>query len=383
MRIGLFTDTYCPQINGVAASVRTLKEQLVVLGHQVYIITTTDPAVSKEETDVYRLPSVPFVSERRIGMAYHPRIARLIAGLKLDLIHTHTEFSIGIFGRTMARKLQIPMLHTMHTIYVDYTHYLVKMDALESIAKSAARKLSSDFCNRADAVVVPTAKVKELLLTYGVTQDISVIPTGVDLGKFSASEYDPDRIRALRAGLGIDAGDQIMLYVGRISEEKNIKEILLAMHACPKDRGGVKFLLIGDGPAKEDLEQLSIELNIQRRIIFAGERPWDEIGMYYQLGDMFISASQSETQGLTYIEALAAGLPVVAKADRCLDGVVQNGVNGYTFEKEADLEAALDAILLNARHKERLSMGAVQSSEKFSGIHFAKSVEALYENLRA
>ncbi|KZL91726.1 glycosyltransferase family 4 protein [Clostridium magnum] len=381
MRIGLFTDTYYPQVNGVATSVLMLKENLETLGHQVYVFTTTDPKVAGEETNVYRVPSIPFISERRVAMLYNHRLAKLIKGLGLDLIHTHTEFSIGIFGREMAKELNIPFLHTYHTIYEDYTHYIVKLTALESIAKTAARKLSSNFCNSADEVIVPTGKVEDLLLSYGVKQNISVMPTGIKLDKFSKYSYDSNIVQNLRTALGIEAEDKCLLYVGRISKEKNIEEILIDMKSYLKDKENVKFILIGDGPEKSNLEELAKKLGIQRQTIFVGEISWDEIGMYYQIGDVFVSASQSETQGLTYIEALASGLPVVAKADRCLEGVVQNNVNGYTFHDGEEFLQSLDSILNNDLLKEQLSLGAIKSARRFSAQNFAHTVETLYKNV--
>lgn len=380
MKIGLFTDTYYPQINGVAISVLMLKEALELLGHQVYVFTTTNPNAPKKEINVHRLPSIPFVEAKRLGMFYHPHLARIIRKLGLDLIHTQTEFSLGIFGRTMARELQIPLLHTYHTIYEDYTHYIVKFVALDSIAKTMVRKLSAYFCNSADEVIVPTEKVKELLLSYGVNQDISVIPTGIKLDKFYKCSYSADKVRELRTNLGIGMSDKVMLYIGRMSEEKNISEILIAMKSYLKDRNDVKFLLIGDGSDRHNLEYMAKELNIHKQVIFAGERPWNEIGIYYQLGDIFVSASQSETQGLTYIEALASGLPVVAKADRCLDGVVKNNVNGYAFHDQEDFLQALDSILYNDIFKEQLSIGAIKEAERFSVKSFADTVESLYQH---
>ena len=381
MKIGLFTDTYYPQINGVATSVLMLKRNLEMRGHQVYVFTTTDPKADSEEINVYRVPSIPFISARRVGMFYNPRLSKIIKGLGLDVIHTHTEFSLGIFGRYMARELNIPFLHTYHTIYEDYTHYLGKLGVFDPIAKMAVRKISINFCNSADKVIVPTNKVEELLLSYNVKQDISVIPTGIELNKFYKSNFSFDEVQNLRENLGIREKEKVLLYIGRLAKEKNIEEILIAMKYYLKDKEDVKFLLIGDGPEKDILEEKAKELGIDKKTVFAGEKPWNDIGIYYQLGDVFVSASQSETQGLTYIEALASGVPVVAKADRCLDGVLQDDFNGYAFYNQDDFIKALDAILYNNLKKESLSIEAVKSTEKFSAEHFANKVEELYKNM--
>lgn len=381
MKIALFTDTYYPQINGVATSVLMLKENLEMRGHQVYVFTTTDPKADSKETNVYRVPSIPFISAKRVGMFYNPRLSKFIRKLGLDVIHTHTEFSLGIFGRAMARELNIPFLHTYHTIYEDYTHYIGKFGIFDPIAKMAARKISINFCNSADKVIVPTSKVKDLLLYYDVKENISIIPTGIELNKFSKYTYNSDMIQDLRDSLGLGEKDKIILYIGRISKEKNIEEILLTMKTYLKNKKDVKFLLIGDGPERSNLEDMSKEFEINEQIIFAGERPWNDIGMYYQVGDVFVSASQSETQGLTYIEALASGLPVVAKADECLNGVLEDNVNGYVFNNQDDFIRYLDSILYNELKQECLSLGAIKSARKFSVEHFSCTIEELYENM--
>ncbi|MDF2567412.1 MAG: 1,2-diacylglycerol 3-glucosyltransferase [Oscillospiraceae bacterium] len=379
MKIGVFTDTYYPQINGVATSVLVLKENLEKQGHSIYIFTTTDPRASANERNVYRLPSIPFASARRIGVLYHPGIARKIRALQLDLIHTHTEFSLGIFGRTIANELGIPTVHTMHTMYEQYTHYIAKIGALDAAAKTLARKLSRHFCNTANAVIAPTEKVEEMLRVYGVRNKVAVIPTGIELDKFTPVRYDTDDVAALREEYGLEYTDKVLLYIGRISKEKNIAEVLHGLKEYFSQHSEAKFLIVGDGPDRENLQSLTQSLGIGKQVIFAGEKPWDQIGLYYQLGDVFVSASQSETQGLTYIEALAAGLPLIAKTDSCLDHVLFDGVNGFEFSDKAGFLNVLQATLSSDTNLQGMSMAALRSTVPFSAMTFARTVEALYE----
>ena len=170
MNIGLFTETYYPEINGVAASVYVLREELEKQGHNVYVFTTTSPGAPKNEKNVYRVHSLPciLISDRRVGLLYQRKIAAVIKKLNLDIIHTNTEFSLGIFGRIMARELKIPIVHTYHTIYEDYTHYVTKGVLPDNKAKKAVRAFSKVCCNTVDEVIVPTEKVKELLRDYRV-----------------------------------------------------------------------------------------------------------------------------------------------------------------------------------------------------------------------
>lgn len=387
MNIGLFTDTYYPEINGVANSVYLLKQELEAKGHTVYVITTTTPNAPEHEVNVYRVPSVScsFVPERRIGLIYQPLLAKKIRHMKLDLIHTHTEFSIGIFGRIMAKELFLPVVHTYHTIYEDYTHYIKQYISNENRARKLARSFSRISVRSVEEIIVPTRKVEELLTSYGVPGDITVIPTGIDLDRFK--KIDSDEVRAkYRAELGLSVSDEIILYLGRVSKEKNIEEIMGYLDEFFDKHPNARFVIVGDGEHKKEvLEPLRTRLRHGNRMIFAGAKPWDEITHYYQMADVFVSASTSETQGLTYIEALASGLPVVARADDCLEDVIIQGENGYTYEtKEAFLSCLEDVLYKNVMSTDcgksigKWSEKARNSVDRFSTKAFADKVENIY-----
>lgn len=380
MNIGLFTETYYPEINGVANSVYMLKNELEQLGHTVYVFTTTTPGAPEHEHNVFRVPSIPFalITERRVGLFYQPKLASLIKKLNLDLIHTHTEFSLGIFGRIMARELKLPMVHTYHTIYEDYTHYLTHFKSLDNRAKAFARVFSKVCCNTVEQVIVPTEKVKELLLQYSVHKEISVVPTGVDLRKFSPDLYSKEDVVNVKRQYSIKEEDKVLLYLGRVSREKNIAEIIDIIPEYTSTRTNVKFVIIGSGPEMDVLKQMVEKYKIQEKVIFTGPKPWDNIGLYYQIGDVFVSASQSETQGLTYIEAMAAGLPVVAKKDKCLEDILIQEWNGFAFTNRNELIEALDAVLYG-EHKVSLGDNARMKVAEYSTEVFALNVLQVYE----
>jgi len=378
MRVGIFTDTYFPQINGVVTSILMLRQNLQAQSHQVYIFTTTDPNAPNNEENVYRLPSLPVLNDKRMGVFYHPGLIKLIRCLNLDVIHTHTEFCLGVLGRYMARELRLPRIHTMHTVYEDYTHYLTKQRMLCSMAKVITKKISADFCNTADSVIAPTDKVKELMLSYGVRSEINTIPTGIALDRFAPEKYSRDAVQRVRREFGIARNEKVMLYLGRLAEEKNIPELFTFSQQYLKSTGGAKLLLVGDGADRFSLEELAKKLGISDKTIFAGARPWKEIGIYYQAGDVFVSTSQSEAQGLTYIEAMAAGLPVAAKSDRCLEKVLSDGNNGHSFEDKAGFEIALKKILSNDSEYQKLSAGALKTASRFSAAEYAERVVDIY-----
>lgn len=378
MNIGLFTDTYYPELNGVANSVYLLKKELEKRGHNVYVITTKTPGAPSSEKGVFRVPSksVSFVPERRLGLFYHPKIALQIHKMKLDIIHTNTEFAIGMFGRIMAHELFVPVVHTYHTIYEDYTHYIKKYISSEKRAKQFAKMYSKFSVRGAEELIVPTKKVAELMQRYKVKPDINIIPTGIDLSKFRNEDSQAQKNK-LKQSLGIPKDNKVILYLGRVSEEKNIDEIMDYLDDYMIDNPDVTFLVVGDGPHKITLEKKAKGLKHKKQMIFAGSKPWDEINHYYQLGDVFVSASTSETQGLTYIEALASGVPVVARKDPCLDGVLFNGENGYEFEDEKSFGDAIDAVLKNGEHID-FRKKAIDSVSKFSTEQFAAKVENIY-----
>ena len=382
MNIGLFTDTYYPEINGVANSVYTLKMELENQGHNVYVFTTTTPGAPKHEYNVFRVHSMPFVfmKDRRVGMVYQRKLAALIRKLNLDIIHTNTEFSLRVFALIMAKELNIPLVHTYHTIYEDYTHYFAPIALLNNRAKAFARFYTRKCCNFVEEVIVPTKKVEELLTSYRVFRNINVIPTGIDLKKFYKGNFTEEQIRQVRERFGITPEQKVILYLGRVSPEKNISELLKAMPRYMKQHEDVRFVVVGAGPDLENLKRLAEELKLQGKAIFAGEQPWDQIALYYQLGDVFVSASQSETQGLTYFEAMAAGLPVVAKKDPCLNEILRDGYNGYAFETQDEFLKNLDQVLYG---NDGISYG--HNSElvikPYSTEEFAKSVVKVYRNV--
>lgn len=382
MNIGLFTETYYPEINGVANSVYMLKTELENRGHNVYVFTTTTPGAPEHEHNVFRVPSIPFIliTERRVGMFYQPKLAHIIKKLNLDIIHTHTEFSLGIFGRIMARELRLPIVHTYHTIYEDYTHYMTHFKALDRRAKAFARAYSKVCCNTVEQVIVPTEKTKELLMTYSVHKDISVVPTGIDLSKFDKSNYSADDIEALKQKYNINSQDKVMIYIGRVSQEKNIEEIIEAMPEYMKTRALVRFVIVGNGPALEKLQNMVKQSGIEDQVIFTGSQPWDSIGLFYQMGDVFVSASQSETQGLTYIEAMASGLPIVARKDKCLEDILEQGRNGYAFTNKEELYYGLDQVLFEDKQT-NFSENAIEKVKKYSTQEFASQVENVYQQV--
>ncbi len=376
MKVLITTDWYSPVVNGVVFSVVLLKRELERLGHEVRVVTLSGSHRSYREGNVYYLGSV---SAARIypGARLRPnrrrRVLRELVGWGPDVIHTQCEFSTFRVAHSLHRKLGVPIVHTYHTVYEDYTHYVIPS---RRVGRRVVSAFSRWVANRSACIVAPSGKVKSLLEGYGVACRLEVIPTGIDLDRFQG-EIDPSWRAETLSRLGIPGDRPILLYLGRLAKEKELERVLDALAAG--GRRDFTFLVVGDGPHRQALEERAAALPF--RTVFTGMIPHDQIRDYYQLGDLFLTASTSETQGLTYFEALAAGVPVLCRRDLCVQGVVEDGVNGWQWEDQSELLAYLDRFLDDPDLRDALALGARQSAQRFSAQAFGRAVSDLYASL--
>ncbi len=387
MNIAIITDTYFPDINGVTSSIYTLAIALRKKGHRVYIFATSDnnsPVIRRvhKKPPVFRIPSIPMLLVRpyRTTMPYSFGLVRILKRLKIDIIHTQTEFSMGMVGLSSSMALHLPIVHTYHTMLEDYTHYILNGKVTKIITPGMAQKYSKIFCNIPTGLIVPTEKVKHSLCEYGVKKPIYVIPTGIDISPFNRSNFDPKEIEDLRSSLGINKGDKVLLSLGRVAKEKSIHVIIEQMPKIVEKMPTVKLLVIGDGPALPELKELASKLNMSSHVIFAGAVPYAEIGRYYQTGDVFISCSTSETQGLTYYEAMAAGLPVIARKDDAVNELFKDGENAVLFDREDVLPDIVTSLFSDEKKMALFSSHAEETVASYSAETFANRVEEAYMN---
>ena len=376
MRIGLFTDTYFPQVSGVATSIRTLKTELEKQGHAVFIFTTTDKDVNRyEDWQIIRIPSVPFFAfkDRRFAYRGFTKALEIAKQYQLDIIHTQTEFSLGLLGIWIARELRIPVIHTYHTQYEDYVHYIAKGLL---IRPSMVKYLVRGFLHDVDGVICPSEIVYDLLSEYKVKVEKRVIPTGIDLSKFERPEIGPEQLRVLREKLGIKEDEKMLLSLSRVSYEKNIQAVLAAFSEVLKEELKVKLVVAGDGPYLDNLKEQALQLNIQDSVIFTGMIAPSETALYYKAADFFISASTSETQGLTYLESLASKTPVIAHGNPYLDNLITDRMFGTLYYQERDLAGAiLEALIATPDMEPKL---LAEKLYEISAETFAKRVYEFY-----
>lgn len=378
MRVGIFSDTYRPQVNGVVSSILTLEKELRKKGHKVYIITTTDPDAPTVEPNVLRIPSVEFkpLPQYRLGMLYSSKIIKKIKRLELDIIHSQTEWGVGTFARFAAINLEIPLVHTYHTLYEYYTHYVTR-GHFTVPAKKLAAAISKFYCEKCNALIVPTRKVEDILYSYDVDKDMNIIPTGIELDKFYRENYTDEEIRFMRENFGIKDTDFLCVYIGRIAKEKSI-DVLIDMFSKITDET-YKFMIVGRGPVIEDLKEQAEKLGINDRVIFTGEVPHDKVPVYYQIGDVFLNASISETQGLTFVEAMAAKTPVNARYDLNLEDLLVKNEAGLVYKDEEEFINNIKLLKENKEFREKIIENAYNVSQDFTAEKFGDRVEAVYK----
>lgn len=365
LNIGLFTDTYFPQVSGVATSIKTLRDELVAQGHHVYIFTTTDPLSNPEydrRENIYRFHSIPFVSftERRIALTGWLKILRLAKKLNLDIVHNQTEFSLGLMGKEAAREMGIPVVHTYHTMYSDYLHYIANGKILKP--KDVA-KLVKLYMKGVTGVIAPSDRVLDALHDYGVSAPIEVIPTGVNLTMYQKQCSDGE-LRHLRQRLGFSDKTPVLLALSRLAYEKNIHEIIEALPDILAKRLDARLVIVGDGPARQTLERQVSAMDLNQYVQFTGTVPNEDVHLYYQMANVLVSASDTETQGLTYIEALASGLPIVVMRSPYTDQLIDDPAIGRSFQKRSDLVSSVIYYLNHPNTKE----GEAKRQEKLHNI---------------
>ena len=375
MNIGLFTDTYFPQISGVATSIQTLKNVLEDRGHSVFIFTTTDPHLPKGaiEPNVFRVASVPFVSftDRRIAFRGVFQATKIAKEVQLDIVHTQTEFSMGMIGKYVSKSLNIPAIHTYHTNYEDYLHYVLNGHLLKPYH---VKQFIKAYLHSMQGVIAPSEQTEKTLKGYGVKTPMRIISTGVDLNSINENPK-----RNVRQDLGLSEDDIILLTLSRVAPEKKIDQLIKSMPQIIKKIPQVKLVIAGDGPAMEDLQSLTRELNLTHQVIFSGNVEHSDVGNYYRMANLFVSASDTETQGLTYIEALAAGTPCVVFKTDYTEEIFDKPELGRIFKTQDEMIREIIELL----NKKEFSIPQDildKTLNKVTAASFGENVEKFYED---
>ncbi len=374
MKILIATDCYIPTINGVVISTVNLKNELVRMGHEVRVLTLSHTRRSYEKQgDVFigSAGAQKVYPEARFTLPRNNRLIEELIDWNPDIIHSQSEFSTFVIARRIANRLDIPIVHTYHTIYEDYTHYF---SPVKKWGKRMAETFTNSSLKHVNCVIAPSEKVKVLLRGYGMKGEIKVIPSGIDINKFHTPVQNSN-LEKIKQTLGLLEDQKILITIGRLAKEKNHEELLAFIKEL--NRSDVKLVIVGDGPNRTELEIYAKKLGIHDKVIFAGMIPHEDIGEYYQIGDVFVSASNSETQGLTYYEALANGIPVICRKDESIANIVINGFNGWQYETFEEFSDQLTSVL--DKKNDHFNKNAFESiRSNYSLEAFAQNVETAY-----
>lgn len=380
MNIAIFTDTYLPDLNGVATSSRILHDELVKHGHHVLVVTTELPSGSDYQDDALtvRIPGIDIkkLYGYRASTIYSFDGMKEIREFMPDVIHVQTEFGVGIFGRIVGEILNVPVCYTYHTMWTDYSHYLSRgVKPIDVVMKKIIEKISKIYGNSCAQLIVPSQKTADELSSYGIEKNMNVIGTGLVLDHFSPQHRNEEIIQDIQKTYELD-DHFVILFLGRIAQEKSIDVLIEAMEDIIKEREDALLLIVGGGPSLSTLKDLVKEKGLEDCVIFTGPKDSKLVPQYYHVADAFVSASTSETQGLTYIEAMASGLPVFARYDRNLEDVIKNGENGFFFETKEEL---IEELVSFDEEDKRISQQALIDSQQFSSEIFYEKILAVYQ----
>lgn len=381
MKVLITTDLFTVTTNGVVTSVRNLMEELEKKGHDVRVLTFSGDMKNHKEGNVYYIKSIPLdivYPDVRMPMSNGNALVEELIEWKPDVIHSQCEFFSYHYANRIAKHTGAPLVHTYHTMYEQYVTYVIPS---ERIGKKFVRFFIRNRLKGADVLVAPTQKVKESLEGYDMKNVIRVVPSGISLKQHHCRLTQEERMQK-RQELGIPKEHSVLLNLGRLGTEKNLGELVEFFADALKENPQMTFLIVGDGPDKAHLEQLVAQLNLQGRVIFTGMVAPSQVQEYYQLADFFVSASTSETQGLTYIEAAANGLPLLCREDMCLCDIIEEGRNGYQYTTREEFLEKLKLVTSDAQWRKDAGALSEQIAMKFDKSYFADTIEDIYEIVR-
>lgn len=378
LKILIASDSY-KQINGVSNSVNLLVQGLREAGHEVKVLALSETMKSYKDGDDYFAASVDALiyPDMRVTVTLKEEYLEELVKWHPDIAHIQTEFSAKLLAMKVVRQCNIPYVMTSHT---NYEEYFKSQKINATLARGIIMSFERIVYGNADTLIVPSEKIRELVEEYKVKCPVVVIPTGIELQNHPRMTEDKAN---LLSRYGVENNGRVLVSVSRISREKNIDELIDYMPALLKRDPAITLLIVGGGPHLDNLREKVEKRKLSDNVKFTGMIPAEEVFKYYQLGDIFVSASTFETQGLTYVEALANRLPLVCREDKCLINIIAEGENGFTYTDEAGYVEHIMTILNDHELAERMGQESLRKSRAFSKEVFISTVEHLYEDIIA
>lgn len=383
MRIAIFAETYFPFISGIVTHIQTLKESLEESGHEVLIVTAS-PKTNRHyvKDGVLYCPAIPMKRIYGYGFSNPLNLERLniIREFNPDVLHIHTEFSMGIFAQFAARKLKKPIVYTLHTMYDDYLFYVAPHKFGQKMVKPAAHLYFRSTANKATEIIGPSLKVVEFLRRCGVERHINIIPNTVDLSDFLPQNVSPDDISSVRKTLGIREGDTAICFVGRLGKEKSIDTLIEFFAQNCKGNEQYKLFIIGDGPEKNNLARQIQDLDVTSQVKLLGRIEHASLPPYYHACDLFATASLSEMNSISMLEAMASGLYVLQRLDIYNKNQIEAGENGETFTSSKEFGALVSAqAAMTAEQKAERRERVTAFTNRYGKKEFVAQVLNVYE----
>ncbi|QMU99229.1 glycosyltransferase [Borrelia sp. A-FGy1] len=377
MKIAIFTDTYLPDKNGVATSIKQIKEGFEKKGHIVYIFCPSSKKDSLKESNVYRYLSIKLSHkvDARIAFPNKLRIKKIISEYQPDIIHTHSEFTMGKIGKKLALEYNIPIVHTNHTMWDYYLHYLGIFKYL-----TKPDKLMKKFYNQIHHFIYPSIKARDKYFQLANHSDYKIIPNGIDR-KLFIKHLNKIKKEEILKKHGISLNDKVIVFVGRLNKEKNIHLLLKHLKKFLIENKNYKLILIGKGKEENAIKRFRKNFGLEKQIILIGTIPWEEMYYYYKISDVFASLSMSEVYPMTVIEALTAGIPAVLINDIIYKDVISQGKNGFLIEKYEDIHKYINKIIENDEKLKTFKKNTEDNSLIFSSLFFIEKIEEYYSQI--
>lgn len=383
MNIALFSDSWLPTKSGIVTVVIQLKKILETLGHHVVVVTVKDSDVQFEDPLVFRVKSLPspMGEGQYMGFPNRKEVIEFVKAHNVQIIHSHTEFFMGHSAIVTGQALNIPVIASTHTMWEDYYRYYIHGSAL--IPKRGVRKAVKHIYRKFYAFINVSKKAQDYFTEPFMLPHIpsAIIPNAIDTENFSLEHVTEGDKAALRAQLGILESDRVILYVGRVVEEKRVMELLEVIIRVVRARPQVKMLFVGDGGAEHDLRERVRAEGLSDHIIFTGFVDWFKLSLYYAISHIFVTVSLSEMHSMTVLEAIRLSLPVVCRRDTSFLDTVFHGKNGFFAETDEEMDDYLYKLIDNPSLCNEMAQCAYTISCGFSlRLHGLKSV-AFYEEV--
>lgn len=382
MKIAMFTDAYYPRINGVTVSVHSYATELSKLGHEVEVVCLEyseeqqkNSLFDEKSSDkispfkIVRIPSAPFLfskEDRMMRLDKWYRIKRAMDEFKPDVIHINSEWTIGYFGALYAHHRKVPFVYTFHTMWEDYlANYIVFLPSASM--KTLGKNVVKFYLKRADEIIAPTKRIASVVKDYGIEKEVDILPTGIPDGKedCTAGEQRKMAAKIYKKFPGLK-GKKILLFAGRIVKEKNLSFLFDVLEKVQKENPKTALLFVGSGPYVEELQSLALERGLSDSVVFTGYVPSDELVYFYKIATVFTFPSKTETQGLVTVEAMLAGLPVVAIGILGTADVMQGDHGGFMVKDDADeFSGKVLSLLKNDKLRKEKSEEALEWAQKW------------------